>query len=80
MFNGDVLLLSDSRLIRILEINEISDPGVELARVQFIDQTAEKFIRLDSLEVEANLGSRPEIVANFYAMWSMHKRLNLMGL
>ena len=71
--NGDVLLLSDGRMVRKLE-----DLGTEFSvRVQFIDKNSESFIGLETLEIECNLGQSPEVVSNFYSGWSVHVRLNL---
>lgn len=79
MNTGDVLLLEDGRMVRILE----KDSGIEHireGRVQFADYWPETYLDIETLEVEANLGSSPEVVASFYSAWSIHKALNRIEL
>ena len=80
---GDVLLLIDGRMARVIDkdilfYTNLLDSSI---RVQFSDRTEETLIKRDPfLEVERNLGNSPEVVGNFYNTWGLHKRLNLMGL
>jgi len=79
MNNGDVLLLQDSRMARIIE----KDSGIEHIKegiIQFADMLEETYMDLEKLTVEENLGNSPQVVATFYSTWSVHARLRGMGL
>ena len=79
MKNGDVLLLGNGQMLRIIQ----KDAEIEHIRegiVQFIDKTEETYLDLANLDIGANLGNSPEVVATFYSTWGLNLRLNRMGL
>lgn len=79
MKDGDVLLLEDSRLLRVIQ----KDAGIEHIRegiVQFIDKNHESYVDFENLSILQNLGNSPEVVANFYAAWGIHVRLTGWGM
>ena len=79
MKDGDVLLLEDSRMLRIIQ----KDAGIEHivgGIVQYVDKNEESYTNLDKLVVQENLGNSPEVVATFYTAWGVHVRLNNLGL
>ena len=78
---GDVLLLIDGRMARLIDNYSPYSFNLNTSlRVQFSDKTEETLVYPSSLEIEQNLGNSPEVVGNFYNTWGLHKRLNLMGL
>lgn len=78
MKDGDVLLLQDSRMLRIIQ----KDPQIDqimVGIVQFVDKNEESYVDFDTLEVQENLGNSSEVVAGFYFSWGIHVRLNKWG-
>lgn len=76
---GDVLILSDSRMCRVIDLdNEIAGLP-DVSTVQFINRNQETKIPLRVLKEGENLGQEPEVVASFYSTWSLHVRMNNMG-
>lgn len=76
MKNGDVLLLTDGRILQIVD-TKVDWSGY--AMVEFIDRGEHSYLDLGELEVEHNLGQSSAILMNFHATHSLHIRLNRMA-
>lgn len=70
---GTVLLLSDGRLLRLLEVGT----DKELDEVQFVDREEPSFLRSKELDLEDNLGRSPSVLCQFYAAWNIYKKTKL---
>lgn len=78
MEKGDILLLSNGRLARI--ISDVSDSYVKgLMEIQFLDRDEPSFMDPEDLDVEENLGSGSATLCQFYTARSIHLRLNRMN-
>lgn len=71
MKNGDILLLSDGRLLRVEKC------GIACyTSVLYIDKEEISHVDTDNLLISDNLGQSSAILATFYAARSVHLRLN----
>lgn len=77
MRNGDVLLLLDGRMLKLLESK--SEFEGFLPCVQFIDRDECTYCDFESYEVASNLGQEPTVLATFSAIRGVHLRLNKMA-
>jgi len=75
---GDVLLLLDGRILRVMCLRSNSLNDSDLSIVQFLDRNEESYISLNTLHIEHNLGQNCHILAYFYMSRSIHLRLNKM--
>lgn len=72
--DGDVLLLMDGRMLRVMEMRKDG-----LNAVQFLDRDEESYIAFDKIHIEGNLGQNDYVIASFYTSRSIHLRLNRMN-
>lgn len=75
MKTGDILILLDGRMLRILHLDESSD----VMNVQFIDKDDSNYLIQTGLYVQDNLGTEPAVIAMFNAARSIHTRLNQLA-
>jgi hypothetical protein len=73
MEQGDVLLLTDGRMLQIVQMG---DKKYDLACVQYIDQSEHSFVQLYELDVAHNLGQGPSVLSHFFGLNSLHVRFN----
>lgn len=71
--NGDIIKFFDGRMLRILEKE---DAQTKMSIVQFIDRNEPTWMRLDSADMEINLGTSREVFASFDTARGIHLRLN----
>lgn len=75
---GDILLLTDGRILRVVDTTSFgSDSNMML--VQFIDRSEQSYIERDNLDIESNLGNSGAALANFHAIHGIHLRLNRLN-
>lgn len=74
--NGDIVLLSDGRMFRIVDVTPSYD---EMIYIQFVDRDELSFVEYNRLDIEANLGKDPQALAMFHSIRGIHLRLNRMN-
>lgn len=76
MKNGDILLLMDGRILKVVD----SKPSLGgLVTVQFIDREEESYLDIKKLDIENNLGQDGNAAFNFHIARSLHLRLNRLS-
>lgn len=74
---GDVLLLGDGRLTRVVSEMKFFPSGIGYVMFQFMDQPGETMQDDDrTLDIERNLGQSEQILISFYTARSIHLRMN----
>ena len=74
-FDGDILLLSDGRLLRVLD----SVAWDTMNCVQFVDRDECCYIEIKEVEIEHNFGKDPAAFMNFQLAHGLHLRLNRLA-
>jgi hypothetical protein len=74
---GDVILLTDGRLTRVVSPLHKGTTFEDYFMLQFIDANGEH-LQLDdnTLDIERNLGQSEGVLSSFYTARSIHIRLN----
>lgn len=75
MKDGDVLLLTDGRLMKVLE----TKTAIGMTCVQYVDSDNFSYVSADDLDIGHNLGQGPIILAHFHGLHSIHVRFNRLG-
>lgn len=74
-FDGDIILLSDGRLLRVLDSVALDT----MSCVQFVDRDECCYINIKEIKLQHNFGKDPATSMNFQLARGLHLRLNKLA-